>query len=354
MQDGIKKAATFLSGLDAKTIDVLIQRFDTETAAAVRKELLAMKSVSPNEQEKITAEFVRSRDRRVPVTNVGSNSGNAADSVVMNNKVDTLQLSAAGRNAAKNVIMPQLQQPPQIKNANVSTTVNAVPCTVCNAVNPDNESGHFQFLADTSAEQLSALLMTERPSIIALVLVHVSPEVAAETIAALPSALQIEVVRCMDSLEDTDENILSEIETAIKKRKDEMKPRRKIGAAAIRKILNAADTNTRKNLMTYLETAPSGSRRREYFHFEDLELMNDEDLAILFASVDRRIGMISLLGAEPKFINRIVGRYTPAIQRSLKHQLDALQPIRSEDIIEARKVVMDEVARLANRKTELV
>jgi flagellar motor switch protein FliG len=351
MQDGIKKAATFLSGLDAKTIDVLIQRFDADTAAAVRKELLAMKSVSPNEQEKITAEFVRSRDHRAPVSSVS----NGANNVVTNNKIDTLQLSAAGRNASRNVVMPQLQQPPQIKNANTLATTNVTGSIVENvANNPNNESGHFQFLADTSSEQLSALLMPERPSIIALVLVHVSPDVAAETIAAFPSALQIEVVRCMDSLEDTDDNILNEVETAIKKRKDEMKPRRKIGATAIRNILKAADNDTRKNLMAYLETESLTSRRREYFHFEDLELMGDDDLAILFASVDRRIGMISLLGAEPKFINRIVGRYTPAVQRSLKHQLDALQPIRSEDIIEARKVVMDEVARLANRKTELV
>ena len=57
-QDGIRKAALFLSILDAEAADALLARFEPEVARAVEEEARRVGSVAPEDVDAIVAEFL--------------------------------------------------------------------------------------------------------------------------------------------------------------------------------------------------------------------------------------------------------------------------------------------------------
>lgn len=317
--NGVKKAATFLSGLDCKTVDLLMRRLDPETAAAVRRELLTMQKVSPREIEETAGDFMRNR---MPLRK----SGVASDgrTTVLKrfpervDSIDTVELSSRAGESCKE---GKFDKP-------------------------------FGFLQEAETRPLLETLMSERPQTIALVLTYIPPETAAAVLRGFPVPLQAETARAMHELEEIDAEILKDIEEELRERFSiprETPKRRRIGSEALAKILRLSDSEMEKTILSNLgRHEREGKRpvREERLTFEGLRKLRDGDLALLFASVDRRIGMIALVGADPVFIERIVGRYTTAQQRHLRQQLAVLGPIRTEDIEEARRLVVKEAARL--------
>lgn len=383
MSEGIKKAATFLSGLDAKTADVLMQRFDPAAAAAVRRELLAMQGVSREDLRRTTAEFVRYR------CDTSRKAAPAEERpVVRESGIDTFEPVSG------TVAVPPPPTPRPLHSFGTASprTTYAAPWTVSRTlpgtsqgtlpaaqsntlpgtrpplsfpgtsgipgisatISPSGEESPFAFLYETPARSLVKMLVAEHPQAVALVLAHIPPQTAAELLALFPQPLRIEVVRRLESLEEIDHDVLEVVESSLKKRLEEMfdPQSRRIGPEAVRQILAVCDPKTRAAILAERQqpTEPVHGLDETLSpaapEFEDLEHMDDGELGILFASVDRRIGMIALVGASPNLIERVVGRYTPAQQRKLRQELAAVSPIRPEDIREARTIVLHEAARI--------
>ena len=80
-------------------------------------------------------------------------------------------------------------------------------------------AGHpFRFLQETEAEKLVRVLGSERPQTIALVLSHLSPVRAGAVLARLPENVQVDVIHRLVDLEETDPEILREVEEALRSR----------------------------------------------------------------------------------------------------------------------------------------
>ncbi len=370
MSDGIKKVATFLSGLDCKTVDMLIQRLDPATAAAVRRELLVMQEVPAAEQTRTTNEFVRDRQGRPH-----SESDRFKRSA---NGIDTFEHSSPvygppGTANRLKTSYPESKRPFRAA-APEYPSVKSPPAERLRSQSDRDEP--FAFLHEAPSRSLAKMLLMERPQTIAIVLAHLAPELAASLLAGFPAPLQIEVMKRLNVLDEIDREVLADVEQSLRERLEslyEEKSRRRLGPEAVARILKASDPKTRTALIANLrknaESVPSTAFSDSFLSpadhassdnafsdhtvsarridFDDLNGLGDEELAFLFASLDRRIGMIALVGADPAFINRIVGRYTPAQQRKLRQQLAAISPIRPEDIREAKEIVLREAERLS-------
>ena len=113
----------------------------------------------------------------------------------------------------------------------------------------------FRFLRDAEADKLVRVLAGERPQTIALVLSHLPPQQAGSVLARLQPALQNEVVRRLVDLEETDPEILREVEQALQSRLSEqvqMQRRRVAGLAAVAGILQASDGRTGMQILDNL------------------------------------------------------------------------------------------------------
>ena len=120
---------------------------------------------------------------------------------------------------------------------------------------PNEPAPPFDFLREAEEEKLSQLLGGERPQTIALVLSHLPPERAGEVLARFAPPLQVEVVRRLADLENTDPETLREVEQALEARLSRqfaIERGRAAGPEAVARILAACDSRVVGNILDNL------------------------------------------------------------------------------------------------------
>ncbi len=212
----------------------------------------------------------------------------------------------------------------------------------------------FHFLQQTAPESLVPLLEREHPQAIALVLAHLPPERAGHVLARLPATLQTDVVRRLVDLEETDPNVVREVEQAVEAwlRKRQPIRRRVAGEAAVSAILNSADTSARRQILNNLAahdrplahrfTPPQPAPKR--FSFKQLCNLPVESLAAVVRLSDCRTTTRALAGTNSEIVEELFNRLTSDDAEQLTNSLEHLGPLRLADIDRAQ----DELAQIAS------
>ncbi|NQT41510.1 MAG: hypothetical protein HQ581_28735 [Planctomycetes bacterium] len=310
--DRLRKAAVLVAALDRETAEAMLDRLAPEHAQAIRHAVVELGDVDPRERRAVLEEF-----RKLgPVKPRNASRGIALDGPL------------AGRLAS---------------------------CTYAEADAHSDESPTqekpFRFLHETDSRKLAHILARERPQTIALIVAHLPRDRAGEVLAALSSPLQIEVVRRLVDLDDTDPAILRDVERGLETRLAEQlrsQRRRRTGLATMTGILDAAQGNVGAKILDNVASYDgnlAGKLGYDRLEFEDLDRLGDDDLARLFASAEPEIALMALTGAPPELIDRITRQLPPREAAVLTRRLDHPQPIRLSDVEEARR----EIAELANR-----
>src|SRR6185295_1621485 len=180
-QQGRRKAAILLASLDRHEAEALLAQMPAEQADAVREAIGNLGEIDPEEQHEVLEEFFRIG----PLVPDREPSGLALDDPT----VAQLSISAAPADSA------------QRHSSSFNVREEAVPT--------------FRLLEDAPIKTLAGLLEREQPQTIAVVLSHLAPGRAAELLAGLPSLLQAEVARRLVDLEETNADVLREVERGL-------------------------------------------------------------------------------------------------------------------------------------------
>jgi hypothetical protein len=76
----------------------------------------------------------------------------------------------------------------------------------------------FSFLQKAESENLLTFIQDEHPQTIALILAHLPPQKASEILVGLPSQKQIEVVKRIANMEQTNPEVIKEVERGLEHR----------------------------------------------------------------------------------------------------------------------------------------
>ena len=76
----------------------------------------------------------------------------------------------------------------------------------------------FGFLQEAVADNLASFIVDEHPQTIALIMSHLRAPLAAEVLNALPSVTRLNVVRRVANMEDTDPDVLRDVESSLENR----------------------------------------------------------------------------------------------------------------------------------------
>lgn len=291
-QEALRKAAVLVGALDTAAADALLERMSPEQAAAIRRMLVEMADVGAGEEQAIIGEFL------------------GRDATSSQPEASGVELELSGTEPDHD---------------------------------DDRETIPFRFLHEAAKEDLGELLAGERPQTIAVVVSHLPPGQAAETLAALPRALQTEVVRRLARLDETDPLILREVEAGLERRFRRRVPldgRRSVGVGAVRQILNVAAPETRQQWLTNLsrQDPPLAEKlTRPTFTFAELDRLTDESLALVFATVDDATAVAALAGCEPAFMSRLTTILPRARAQQLRRGVDTLGPTRLSDVDAAQE-----------------
>ena len=303
---GIRKAAILVAALDRQSADVLLEKMGATQARLVRRCVLELGEIAAEEERRVIDEFVRAGAKL---------------------KAPSLPNAASHRRPPGKTAGPEASQEAQ-----------AAP---------------FRFLQQAESDKLAGILATERPQTIALVLSHLPARRAGAVLVRLQPPLQVEVIRRLVDLEETDQEILREVEQAIETRLSElvrMQRRRVAGLSAVAGILAASEEGVGKQILGNLNVHDRHLAERlqpSRIDFEDLARLDDRSLAVLFSECDPKLAILALVGAPPDLIERLLRRLPEPEAQAVRQRLVNIGPTRLRDMEQAQSELLELVRQLA-------
>ncbi len=308
---GIRKVAIFVAGLDRATADLVLEQFAPDQARLIRQAMVELDEIDPNEQKRVFEEFRRE--------------------------------GTAGRRPAAGI---DLEAPPVAPRR----PLPAAPSETSPPAAPP-----FCFLREAEADKLAKILAGESPQVTALVLSHLPPEQAGKVLVRLKPTAQAEVIRRLVDLEETDPEILREVERGIEQRLSELvrvQRRRVAGISAVAGILEAADRPIGMQILDNLSRfdrslAERLSPQPPRLSFEDLLAMDRAARSTVLAAAELELVALALIGAPPEWTDRILGALPEAEAQWARDGVAHLGPVRLSDVEKARRRLADLARRLA-------
>ncbi|MEK6236375.1 MAG: hypothetical protein N2C14_16835, partial [Planctomycetales bacterium] len=208
----------------------------------------------------------------------------------------------------------------------------------------------FEYLQDAECSRVLELLEDENPPTIALVFSRFSPEKAAETLAGLDSARQLEVIRLLMQPRKIHPRVVREVDQALHARW-RSRPNSPDAFAdkggKITEILKSADADAERRIVAGVA---AGDRRlagqlNEQLACENLEDLSDAVLMSAIELAEPQIVVLALSGSGSGLVDRVARRLPAEEAKFLRRALSHLGMVRLSDIEDARR----ELLRLARR-----
>src|SRR5690606_11131538 len=250
---GVRKAAILLLALDEDAAAILLKRLPPRAVEEVTRELASLGEVSKSVRDRVLEEFYH----MAVAQNWASEGGlEHARSLL----VKSLDPKEADR------ILQQIQ-----------TQVRKTP---------------FSFLQKAESTNLLTFIQDEHPQTIALIVSHLPHHKASEILVGLPEQKQIEVVRRVANMEQTNPAVIREVEAGLESRLSNMLMHavEKVGGVdTVAEVLNLCDRATEKSIMEGMEAEDPDlveQIRRLMFVFEDIIHVDDKGIQSVLKEVD--------------------------------------------------------------------
>ena len=324
-QASTRKAAILIVSLDPSTADALLSQMPLQQAALLREAAESLGRIDPTEQEEVIDEFFRIG----PMLPEDRPAGIDLDSPL----AERIGCSSApDEYTSDRSSYPPKPAPPR-----------------------------FRSLRDANGASLAIRLQSEHPQTIAVVVSHLPPQTGADLLASLPPSLQAEVARRLVDLEETDPEILLEIERGLETWLDDhlrSSRRRTAGMVALQSILSAADPLAHETLLSNLNRHDrrlakqlSWPEGRSY-SFEELSELDDASLGKVFTRVEQDVLTLALVGSGRAMVSRTLRILPVARAARLRQDLDRCNSLPRHEVDRARQELA-EIATELNRTGQL-
>ncbi len=309
----LTKAAVILLSLKAEEATLMLKTLPAEAVEEVTRELASLGRVDKSIRAAIIEEFYHT-----VIATGAANEGNL--DYAMSLLKESLDPSVAER------VMSQIQ-----------TQVQKTP---------------FSFLQRAESENLLTFIQDEHPQTIALITCHLPHHKAAEILVGLPMQKQVEVIKRMANMEQTNPAVIREVEKGLESRLSNMlmqSMEKAGGVPTVAEILNLADRATEKSIMEGLESEDPDlveQIRRLMFVFEDIMLVNDKGIQSVLKEVENDELALALKTASPDLQEKILGNMSERASALIKEDMEFMGPVRVSDVESAQQRVVDIVRRL--------
>jgi len=311
--DGTLKSAILLLLLDSDSAGKLLKELPTESVEEVTRALAALGDVPKELGEEVIREFYSLAMAQGYVRE----GGFAYAKNLLKNSLDS--------KIAEKVI----QQ--------IQTQVQKTP---------------FSFLQKAESANLLTFIQDEHPQTIALIVSHLSHHKASEILIGLPPAKQIEVVRRIAHMEQTNPEVIREVEMSLESRLSNMisSSMEKVGGVeTVAEILNLVDRSTERTIMQGVETEDPElveEIRRRMFVFEDINMVNDKGIQAVLKEVENDQLVLALKTASDGLKNKILSNMSSRAAETIREDMEFMGPVRISDVEAAQQKIVDIVRRL--------
>jgi len=310
---GVRKSAILLLTLPQDQAAAVMQRLTKEQIEEVSREIASMGNINGENRNVVFKEFY--------------------NMVLANNYV-----AEGGLEYAKSLLkksMPEGEADKMIKQ--VTQQVATTP---------------FAFLQKAESENLLTFIQDEHPQTIALILAHLNPTKASEILVGLPNAKQVEVVKRIANMEQTNPEVIKEVERGLEHRLSDIVSQtfeKAGGVDTVAEMLNLADRTTEKGIMEGLEAEDPDlveSIRRLMFVFEDILMVNDKGIQSVLKEIDNDVLSLALKTASEELKAKILKNMSERAAQMIAENMQYMGPVRVSDVEAAQQKIVDVVRKL--------
>jgi flagellar motor switch protein FliG len=210
----------------------------------------------------------------------------------------------------------------------------------------------FSFLQRAESDNLLTFIQEEHPQTIALILCHLSHHKASEILIGLAMEKQLEVIKRIANMEQTNPEVIREVEQGLESRLSNMlmqSMEKAGGIPTVSEILNLADRATEKTIMEGLESDDPDlveEIRRLMFVFEDIKLVNDKGIQSVLKEIENDELSLALKTASEQLQQKIFTNMSERAASMVKEDMEFMGPVRVSDVEAAQQRIVDIVRRL--------
>ena len=310
---GVTRAAILLMTLDTGTASNLLKQLPPQSVEEVTRELAGLGRVPESLRKAVVEEYYALAIGSQYITEGGLDYAK----VLLKESLDS---ETAGR-------MVQL----------IQTQVQKTP---------------FSFLQKAETENLLTFIQEEHPQTIAAIVCHLPHHKAAEILGGLPMQKQIEVIKRIANMEQTNPEVIREVEKGLESRLANMLSQsmeKAGGINTVAEILNLADRATEKAIMEGLEADDPElveEIRRLMFVFEDILKVDDKGIQGILKEVDNDELGLALKTASQELQQKIFKNMSERAATLIKEDMQYMGPVRVSDVEAAQQRIVDIVRRL--------
>ena len=309
---GVRKAAVLLLGLDEGEAAQVLRRLPAEHVEAVGREIASLGEVPAGVRKEVFGEFY-------------------------NLALANSYIAEGGLDYTKRLLKASLGDDADRVIRQVTQQVQTTP---------------FGFLQRADSENLMTFIQDEHPQTIALILAHLQPAKASEILAGLPGQKQLEVVKRVANMENTNPEVIKEVERGLEHRLSDIVSQsfeKAGGVDSVAEILNLADRATEKSIMESLEAEDPDlveGIRRLMFVFEDILQLTDKGIQQVLKGTDNADLALSLKTASEALKEKIFRNMSDRASKLIQEDMQFMGPVRVSDVEAAQQRVVDLVRRL--------
>ncbi|MHA7812410.1 MAG: flagellar motor switch protein FliG [Phycisphaerales bacterium] len=310
---GVDKAAILLLAIGPDSASTVLKHLPQERVEEVTRSLASLGRVPDRVQNQIVEEFYS-----ISIASQYANEGSLAYAkMVLQNSLDP---TVAER------MLSQIQ-----------TQVQKTP---------------FSFLQRAESDNLLTFIQDEHPQTIALILCHLSHHKASEILGGLAMEKQLEVIKRIANMEQTNPQVIREVEQGLESRLSNMlmqSMEKAGGVPTVSEILNLTDRATEKTIMEGLEADDPDlveEIRRLMFVFEDIKLVNDKGIQAVLKEVENDELSLALKTASEQLKDKIFSNMSERAAQMVKEDMEFMGPVRVSDVESTQQRIVDIVRRL--------
>ena len=310
---GLKKAAILLVSLEQQIAGDILKNMDVSQIEEISREIAAMGPVAQVVRDEVVQEFYTLALARTYADEGGWEYAK------------TLLAKSLPADEAKKII---------------------------DQVNQSIQSAPFAFLQKAESENLLTFIQEEHPQTIALILAHLKPTKASEILVGLPAQKQVEVVKRIANMEQTNPEVIKEVERGLENRLAAMISQtfeKAGGVDTVAEMLNLADRATEKSIMEGLEAEDPDlveQIRRLMFVFEDIMMVNDKGIQSMLKEIDNEDLALALKTASQELKDKIFKNMSERAAQLIREDMEYMGPVRVSDVEAAQQKIVDVVRRL--------
>lgn len=226
-------------------------------------------------------------------------------------------------------------------------------------VSKSMQSKSFEFIRKSDYKNLLAIIQSEHPQTIALVLSYVNSEQASKVLQELPKEKRAEVVERIAKMESASPETVKAIESTLERKFAavvSMDLTEIGGVNYVADILNKVDRGTEKFIFDELsakDPALVDEIKKKMFVFEDILSLDSMSIQRFIRDVEAKDLAVAIKGSNAEVAATLYANMPQRMQESIQQEIEYLHNVRMRDVDEAQQRIVG-IIRHLEEEGELV